>query len=410
MNTLGPGRHVMYKVLLVAHWDWVLYNFRLPLARALREAGYNVVFTCPPGPYIRWLQGAGFAWIPWRVERRGMNPVRELAAVWRLAKIYRAERPDLVHHFTMKPIIYGTLAAHSPATLRAPTRPGWDKSDGRRPCIINTLSGLGFLFSDQRLARMLRVVLLPALRYCLRSRDAWTVVLNPEDELACVRLGLCDVERLTTMRSHMGVDVSAFCPDGRSGKAERPHVAIVLMACRLLWDKGVAEFVEAARLLRRAGLATEFWLAGAPDPGNPRCIPQKVVEEWAREGVIRWLGHREDMPELLRQADIAVLPSYHEGLPRFLLEAAATGLPLVATDIPGCRPIVKDGENGFLVPARDAAALAASVARLVCDPLLRGRMGKASRELAEREFAESVVLEQWVNLYQRVLARDSVPA
>jgi glycosyltransferase involved in cell wall biosynthesis len=339
-----------------------------------------------------------------------MNPFRELAAVWRLARIYRAEQPDLVHHFTVKPIIYGTLAARSPAGLQASARPGRDKFDRRRPCIINTLSGLGFLFSDQRMARMLRVVLLPALRYCLRSRNAWTVVLNPDDELACVRLELCDAGRLTTMRSDMGVDVSAFSPDGWSGRADGSRAATVLMACRLLWDKGVAEFVEAARLLRRAGLAADFWLAGAPDPGNPRCVPQKVVEEWAREGVIRWLGHRDDMPELLRQADIAVLPSYHEGLPRFLLEAAATGLPLVATDIPGCRPIVKDGENGFLVPVRDAAALAASVARLVRDPLLRERMGEASRELAEREFADSVVLEQWVNLYQRVLARDSVPA
>jgi len=402
---------MMYKVLLVAHWDWVLYNFRLPLARALREAGYNVVFICPPGPYVRRLQEAGFAWIPWRVERRGINPFREPVAIWRLARIYRAEQPDLVHHFTVKPIIYGTLAARSLARLRVPTRPGWDKSDRRCPCIINTLSGLGFLFSDQRMARMLRVVLLPALRHCLRGRDAWTVVLNPDDELACVRLGLCDAGRLTTMRSAMGVDVSAFSPDGQSGRADGSRGATVLMACRLLWDKGVAEFVEAARLLRRTGLAVDFWLAGAPDPGNPRCVPQKVVEEWAREGVIRWLGHRDDMPELLRQVDIAVLPSYYkEGLPRFLLEAAATGLPLVATDIPGCRPIVKDGENGFLVPVRDAAALAASVARLVRDPLLRGRMGKASRELAEREFADSVVLEQWVNLYQRVLARDSVPA
>ena len=397
---------MMYKVLLVAHWDWVLYNFRLPLARALREVGYNVVFVCPPGPYVRRLQEAGFTWIPWRVERKGMNPVRELAAVWRLASIYRAEQPDLVHHFTVKPIIYGTLAVHSLATLRAPTRPGWDKSDGRRPCIINTLSGLGFLFSDHRLARVLRVFLLPALRHCLRGRDAWTVVLNPDDELACIRLRLCDVERLTTMRWDMGVDVSVFRPDHRCEEADDLRVPVVLMACRLLWDKGVAEFVEAARLLRRAGLAAEFWLAGAPDPGNPRCVPQKVVEGWAREGVIRWLGHRDDMPELLRQADIAVLPSYHEGLPRFLLEAAATGLPLVATDIPGCRLIVKDGENGFLVPVRDAAASAAAVARLVRDPLLRRRMGKASRELAEREFAEPLVLGQWLSLYRRVLARD----
>jgi len=337
-----------------------------------------------------------------------MNPVSELAAVWRLARIYRAERPVLVHHFTVKPIIYGTLAARLAARAPTPTRSGLGKSDGPRPHVINTLSGLGFLFSDQRSARVLRAVLLPALRYCLHGRDAWTVVLNPEDKSACVRLGLCDAGRLATMQSAMGVDVFVFSPDGRPESADGVRVPVVLMACRLLWDKGAAEFVDAARLLREAGVVAEFWMAGAPDPGNPRCIPQTVVDGWAREGVIRWLGHRDDMPELLRQADIAVLPSYHEGLPMSLLEAAATGLPLVATDIPGCRPIVKDGENGFLVPIRNAAALAAAVARLIRDPSLRRRMGRASREIAEREFAESVVLGQWVSLYRKVLARDRV--
>jgi glycosyltransferase involved in cell wall biosynthesis len=353
----------------------------------------EVTFVSPPGNYVEQLQAAGFRWLGWSVSRRSLNPLAETLAIVRLGRLYRLERFAVVHHFTIKPILYGTLVARMAGV----------------PWVFNSFTGLGFVFSGGLAPGTLRAIVLPVLRRLLCGRRILTVVQNPEDRERLLRARLTFASQCRLIAGS-GVDVSLFRPDHRYEEADDLRVPVVLMACRLLWDKGVAEFVEAARLLRRAGLAADFWLAGAPDPGNPRCVPQKVVEEWAREGVIRWLGHRDDMPELLRQADIAVLPSYHEGLPRFLLEAAATGLPLVATDIPGCRPIVKDGENGFLVSVRDAAALAASVARLVRDPLLRRRMGKASRELAEREFAESVVLEQWVNLYQKALAHDSVPA
>ncbi len=201
-----------------------------------------------------------------------------------------------------------------------------------------------------------------------------------------------------------GVDTRRFspCQDGHSS------TPVVLMASRLLWDKGVGEFVQAARHLRARGVEAQFWIAGAPDEGNPACLPDNVLIAWRREGVVEFLGHRSDMPELLRQASIAVLPSYHEGLPRFLLEAAATGLPLVATDIEGCRLVVRDGLNGLLVPPKDSHKLAEAIRTLLKDPPLRWRMGKASRAIAESKFDEKKIIAQSLAVYREVAGSSTL--
>ncbi|MFA0744095.1 MAG: hypothetical protein LASZOEIN_000883 [Candidatus Fervidibacter sp.] len=379
----------MAKVLMVAHWDWVLYNFRLPLARALREKGFEVIFVCPYGEYVPKLKEEGFRWIHWAIVRRSLNPVRELIAILHLASIYQREQPQIVHHFTIKPNFYGSIAA-----LLA-----------RRDKVINTFTGLGFLFSEHPLAIGLRSSVLPLAKLAFRASKGWSVFQNRQDLGTCLRLRLVLPERVVVIDGS-GVDTRKFHPNHDSPPDNNEHPTIVLMAARLLWDKGVREFVEAARVLKARGLQVEFWLAGKPDNGNPMCVPEEFLKEWREEGLINWLGHRDDMPNLLQQVDIAVLPSYHEGVPRFLLEAAACGLPLVATDIEGCRVVVRDGVNGFLVPVKDPYALADAIETLIKKPELRRQMGIASRKIVEAEFDERIILNKWLALYDRVLNSD----
>lgn len=377
------------KVLLVANWDWVIYNFRMPLARALREQGYEVVLVFPFGKWLDRIRREGFRCVHWCLDRRNLNPLGEVQAFRRLSRIYHQERPSIVHHFTIKPNLYGSLAVR------------WNHRNHSgglvRPAVINTFTGLGFVFSDHPKARLLRLGLIPLIRYCLHGPDTWTVFLNHRDRQFFLERGWVPAHRSTVIVSS-GVDVQRFRP------AERPpgEPVTVLMAGRILWDKGVGEFAEAARRIRQKGLSARFLLVGGLDPGNPASVPEVQVQAWVQEGRIEWLGHREDMPELLQAAHIAVLPSYHEGTPRFFLEAAATGLPLVGTDIEGCRMVVRDGENGFLVPVRDARSLAEAIERLIRDPALRERMGRASRAIAVQEFAEQKIIAQWLDLYRQI--------
>lgn len=373
------------RVLLTAHWDWVLYQFRLPLARALQENGWDVALVSPPGRYVEKIGNAGFRWIRWDVQRQSMNPFREALSIARLRRIYKRELPDIVHHFTIKPNLYGTLAARM---LRR-----------RKTFVINTFSGLGFLFSGKPQARVLAFLVAPMLRGISHNSNVWTVLQNRENMETLCSKGIVPSDHAVLIQSS-GVDINLFHPDRTF---ERSHVPKVLFAGRLLWDKGIGEFVSAAEKLRSEGVQAEFWIAGERDAGNPQCIPQNVFQTLKQSNGLRWLGQIENMAELLREVDIAVLPSYHEGVPRFLLEAAASALPVVATDIEGCRTVVRHRENGILVPVGDATALADAIASLVRNPQLRQEMGRVGREIVVRDYDEQKILQQWLEFYGRVM-------
>ncbi|MCC6443338.1 MAG: glycosyltransferase family 4 protein [Armatimonadetes bacterium] len=376
----------MPKLLLVSHWDWVLYNFRLPLARRLRDQGYEVIFVCPFGEYVEGLRSERFPCIHWQVSRRSLNPLREVGSVRHLIRIYRQEQPDLAHHFTIKPNLYGSIAAQR----------------AKVPRIVNTFSGLGWLFSSSKLSSAIRLGVIPVLRKALHAPGVWTIFQNQEDMKSLLAIRAIPEDRCLIIAGS-GVDTSRFSyVVPLSGSNGNP---VFLMACRLLKDKGVGEFVEAARLIRKRGGSARFWLAGALDKGNPACIAQESLTAWEQEGIVELLGQRGDMPDLLRQVDAAVLPSYHEGVPRFLLEAASAGLPLVATDIEGCRMVIEEGVNGFRVPIRNAEKLAEALWKLAKDASLRLRMGRASRDIAVRRFDESQILSQFEQLYADLLNR-----
>lgn len=369
------------KVLLLANTDWYLYNFRLPLARSIRARGHEVVLASPPGKYACRLQEEGFRWIRFPIERRRINPIAEFITLLRLVFTYGRERPDLVHHFTIKCVLYGSIAARIAGV----------KS------VVNAFAGLGYVFNDHSFrTKILRFLVKRVCKQTLRGTQV--IFQNPDDEQAFLLQGLIDATQSHLIRGS-GVDVETFNPEiRRPSNGERR----VLLASRLLWAKGLAEYVEAARVVHKSIPRAQFLIAGETDAGNPAAVPQRVIDQWQTRSDLKILGHREDMLDLLRNVDVVALPSYYgEGVPRILIEAAAIGLPLVATDMPGCREIVRHGVNGLLVRPKDAGQLALAIKQLLLDDELRLRMGKNSRELACNEFSEDQVINNTLQVYQK---------
>ncbi len=362
------------KIILFANTDWYLYNFRLPLAQALKERGDTVLLLSPPGGYVERLESLGFRWERIELDRSGANPVKEGLAILRLWQLYRRERPDLVHHFTVKPVLYGSMAA-----LLA-----------GGSTIVNSVTGLGYVFTGNQ--NGLRILVSQLYRLVLHR--TWVIFQNPDDQAAFLSKGLVASDCMTLIRGS-GVDTSRFLP-----MPEPQGIPVVILPARLLWDKGVGEFVEAARILKERGVRARFILAGDTDPGNPSAVPLGLLQEWQKQNLVEWLGWQEDMIEVYRQATLVSLPSYREGLPKTLIEAAACGRAIVTTDVPGCREIVRQDENGLLVPAQDSIGLANALQRLIEDPLLRQKMAENGRRIAVNEFDVRQVVQSTLDFYR----------
>lgn len=375
--------HGRAKILYLVGEDWSFLSHRLPVARAARDAGFDVVVATRVRGARREIEDEGFRLIPVTLARGGRNPLRDLYTIFELIRIYRREKPDIVHHVALKPVLYGSFAA----------------ACARVPAVVNALTGLGYVFlsSDGR-ARVLRAVLTPLLRVLLNRPGSRLLLQNGDDARLLVAEHVAEAAKIAIIRGS-GVDVEAFQPG-----PEVPGDPVAVLASRMLWDKGIGELVEAAEILKQRGVPVRVLLLGDPDPENPASIPLRRLEAWDREGVVTWRSRVSGMPHILRNCHIAVLPSYREGLPKSLLEAAAAGLPIVATDVPGCREIARNGDNAMLVPAKDAGALADAIERLVRDPELRRKMGWRGRKLAEQEFAEGIVVRQTLDLYRAMIA------
>lgn len=376
------------KLLLVVNDAGFFLSHRLPVAEAARAAGFDVGIATAPSSAVARIHALGFPHHPLPLSRSGSNPLAELRSLWSLIRLYRRLRPDVVHHVTIKPVLYGGLAARLTGI----------------PAQVSAISGLGYLYARSNALSLRRLLVRGLYRLALRHKNGRVIFQNPDDRdvLKPTALGGRDVD---VMIRGSGVDLEVFTP--RPEPAGRP---VVLMASRLLWQKGVGRFVEAARALRARGMAARFVLVGAPDGGNPDSVPLAALEGWQREGVIEWLGYRTDIPELFQQAHIIVFPSsYGEGVPKVLLEAAASGRPIVTTDAAGCREVVGDGEHGFLVPPGDVAGLAARIERLIEDPQLRRAMGARARARAEAEFSVQAVVQQHLRVYRELLAPGLLP-
>lgn len=364
------------KILLFANTDWYLYNFRLALAEALRARGDQVVLVSSDGPYAPRLQELGFRWVCFPLKRRGLNPLDEVWTLVRLFKLYRRENPDLVHQFTVKCVLYGSLVCHLLGIRR----------------VVNSVTGLGYVFTEGDGARSWLRGLIKVF-YRLILRRTWVIFQNPADEALFLKNRLVDRSRVALIQGS-GVDTRLFSPQP---EPDGPPLAI--LPARLLWDKGVGEFVEAARRLKTEGLRARFALVGDSDPDNPAGVPAAQVKLWEKEGMVEWWGWRSDMAAVYAQAHIVCLPSYREGMSKTLIEAAACGRPIITCNVPGCREVVQPGISGLLVPPRNAPALAEAMKRLIQNPNERKSMGAFGRKIAEDQFSTELVLSQTLAFY-----------
>ena len=369
----------MPKLLYLVTEDWAFCSHRLPMARAARAAGFEVVVATRVGAHRERIEAEGFRVhaLDWR--RRGNGPLATLRAVFDIAALYRRERPDLIHHVAMKPVIVGGLAA-------------W--LTGRR-AVINALTGLGYVFiGDSPVKLPIRAL----IRLVLKRPGSRLLLQNHDDARFLVGRGFADPARLTVIRGS-GIDIDHYAPlpEPATGPVTVAYVG------RMLEDKGIPTLVEAHRRVRERGIDLRLILAGTPDPENPTTVTEATLREWAAGPGLEWRGAVADVRTVWRDAHFAVLPSRREGLPKSLLEAAACGRALVATDVPGCREIARAGENALLVPADDAEALAGALATLATDAGLRARFGAASRALVVSDLAAGPVGARTVELYRKCL-------
>jgi len=363
--------------------DWYFVSHRLELAVAARAAGYDVVVATRVDRHGDRITDAGFTLRPVAFNRGGLNPLEEFRTLMRLARLYRQEAPDIVHHVALKPVLYGSLVA---------------RIIGIRN-VVNALGGLGYVFSSTGLrAKILRGIIKPVLKFALGGKNFRLIVQNSDDRERVVSGGLADAGSIRLIRG-AGVDPAAY-----RQVAVASEMPLVILPARLLREKGVGEFVEAAQLLREQGIKARFALVGKPDPANPASVSQSEIDAWVAKGIVENWGWQEDMPSIFAQAQIVCLPSYHEGLPKSLLEAAASGCAMVATDIPGCRQIVQHGVTGWLVPVQDAQALASALQQAIEQPGLREQYGGSARALIAQEFSMDRVAREMIAVYEELRA------
>ena len=370
------------KLLFVVTEDRFFWSHRQPIARAALQAGYEVIVAARVHSCAERIRDAGFRFVPLQLMRESYSPFKELGTVRQLRKIYQAEKPDIVHHVALKPVLYGSVAALGRKDIN----------------VVNAFIGLGYLVQSPSLkARVLRFAIWRGFRFLLNRTHSRVLLQNEDDERMLVENLRIPPEKISVIRG-AGVDLRVFHPTPEPG-----GVPIVLLPGRMLTAKGIPEFVEAARLLKKRGITARFVLAGDTDLGSPSAIPIKQLEEWQNSGAVEWWGHRDDMPQMFQQATVVCLPSHREGVPKALLEAAASGRAIVTADVPGCREIVKQGINGLLVPTCEPQALADALATLLKNPGMRAQMAKRGREIAASEFSEEVVAAQTLSLYGTLL-------
>lgn len=391
----------MARIALVSNTDFSLYNFRLGLILALLAEGHEIHAVCPDGKYVNNFKELGLKHHSLYVDRKGINPVNEARTLLQLCMIFRRWKFHVVHNYTPKLNIYGNIAAKIVGV----------------PVIMNSVTGLGYVFTRGGVRkRMLRILVEVLYRFAFKF-SRMVIFLNIDDKQYFEKRRLVDRSKSILIKSE-GVDIVKFSRRGipeegiervrqELNLSQPGKRCVTLLISRLLWDKGIREFIEAARILKVRDPEALFLLVGPVDKGNPAAVSEKFLEEVKREDVVRYLGERSDIPEILSISDIVTLPSYYrEGIPRSLLEAMSMEKPIVTTLTPGCLELVQEGKNGFLVPERDSAALASAIEKLLQNEELRIEMGRCSREKVLEEFDEKMVNSKILRLYKQLLTSN----
>lgn len=390
-TTVETGKKKI-RILYVGNHASYFLTHRLSTFQALLQSGYEVHVAVPShaDDFERLLiddarvtiEQLGFCFHNLNLERGSMNPLNELKSVFNILRLYKNTAPSLVFHATIKPVIYGSIIARIV----------------RVPGVVNLVTGLGYIFLASGMkGALLRYLAKQAFRLSLNHPNSFTILQNWDDHRLFLTSGIVDAKKLVVIHSS-GVNLETF-----KQVPEPQGQPIVVLPSRMLWDKGVGEFVEAAKHLKNSGIQARFVLVGDSDPNNPRAISRSQLQSWHESGFIEWWGWRRDIVSVLQGCHVVCLPSYREGIPKSLIEAAACGRPIVATDAPGCREVVRHNENGLLVPLKNTRALTAALKTLITNPELRNRMGKRSREIAEREFSHQVTAQSSLNLCELLL-------
>lgn len=370
------------KLLYFVNVDWFFLSHRLPIALEAIQQGYEVHVATGITDQLDVLLSHGLIVHPLTLGRSSTGLVGEVNTFWKILQVYREVRPQIVHLVTIKPVLFGGIAARLAGV----------------PAVVAAISGLGFVFmATGWRVKIVRSLVVGLYRLALGKRNLKVICQNPDDRETLIQAAGLSLKKVV-MIPGSGVNLSAYV-----ARKIPQDIPVVFMASRLLRDKGVYEFVEAARLLRQRGVEACFWLAGEPDPGNPASVKEHELLAWRNDGVVKLLGHRDDIICLFAQSSMVVLPSYREGLPRVLIEAAASGCAVITTDVPGCRDAVEKDKTGILVPPRDAVALADAIQYLLENEETRERMGKAGRRLAEAKFAIEHVVSAHMEIYHDLL-------
>ena len=370
------------KLFFIVSEDKSFWSHRLSLALSAIDAGYDVTLVSNFNKLESKIKNRGVNVININFVRSSKHPFTDLKNIFKLIFILRKEKPDIIHNVALKTILIASIAGLF----------------SKKMVIINAFTGLGYVFSsDQLHAKLIRFFIKPIFKLLFRRSNYWTIFQNPDDMNLFERLGIINQNRSTLIRGS-GVETDKFIQSDDLNK-----IPVVMLASRMLWDKGVGEFVEVAKRAYKNKINAEFMLVGGIDNDNPMSIPLSTLKQWVSNGDVQWEGHSDNMPDMLASASIVCLPSYREGLPKVLLEAAAIGRPLIASDGPGCREIVRDKYNGLLVKMRDADSLYEAVLMLVNNRKMRETMGRNSRTLVETELSTTIINTQTIELYRRVV-------
>ena len=373
----------MPKLHFVVNEDWAFVSHFFERAVAAQSAGYNVDISAHCDEKRAVLEGAGFTIYPHNISRSGTNPFIEIQNLFAMIKVFRKSKPDIIHLIALKPIVIGAIAA---------------RIYGKAQVVCAPI-GMGYLFSsNDRKARLLQPLVRFVLRRLLKLKNTQVIIENDEDHESLVSGNFVKMSNIQVIKG-AGVDLSLY-----KAIPENPDAQVVTMFSRVLRDKGVLDYVEAAKIVHREFPDAVLQLVGDCDPGNPTSFSESEVRSWESAGSIKWLGYRTDVPELLAASNIVCLPSYREGLPKTLLEACAAQRAIVATDVTGCREVVSHGSNGLLVQVRNPEKLAEAISQLLSDQVQRTAFAKNGRARAENEFASPIVIERTLAVYKKVLS------
>lgn len=370
------------KIIYVVNEASFFLSHRLPLAQEASRRGHAVVILCGVGTGEELLAEHNLNWRSYPLSRSGINPLQELRTLRMLMKIYREEQPDLVHHVTIKPVIYGTLAAR------------W----GGVPAVVNAVPGMGFVFIRRGIIAATRRVFVNLMYRLSLSHPKMRVIFqNTDDMRGFIANAIVDRAHASLIRG-AGVDLDTF-----RYLPEPPEPITFLLVARMLRHKGVVEFVTAAQTIKPQHPGWCFQLLGDVDSGNPASLSREQLLAWSADGDVAWLGHRDEVAELMARCHVVVLPSYREGLPKTLLEAAACGRAMIASDIAGCREVVRDNVTGIIVPVRDVEHLVAAMIRMGTEHEFRQRCGEAARKKAEALFSVDDVIRDTFLVYDELV-------